>query len=134
MTGQGLIDTSVFIALESGRRVDRAALPAETDMFVSVVTVAELHAGVLAATDSDTRSRRLRTLEGVAELELVPMVERMAVEWARLRVYLAEQGRRVNVNDLWIAASATALGIPLVTQDADFDPLEGARGFELIRV
>ena len=132
--GQGLIDTSVFIALESGRSIDRAALPAETDMFVSVVTVAELHAGVLAATDSDTRSRRLRTLEGVADLELVPMVERMAVEWARLRVYLAEQGRRVNVNDLWIAATAAALGIPLVTQDADFDPLEGARGVELIRV
>ena len=134
MTGQVLIDTSVFIAVESGRPIDRAALPAATDMFVSIVTVAELHAGVLAATDSDTRSRLLRTLEGVSDLELVPVVERMAVEWARLRVYLAEQGRRVNVNDLWIAASATALGIPLVTQDADFDPLEGARGFELIRV
>ncbi len=131
---QALIDTSVFIALESGRPVDREALPAQTDMFVSVVTVAELQAGVLAATDVETRSRRLKTLEGVGHLELVPMVEPMAVEWARLRVHLAEQGRRVSVNDLWIAATAVALGIPLVTQDADFDPLDGVRGFELIRV
>ncbi|MEK7411374.1 MAG: PIN domain-containing protein [Actinomycetota bacterium] len=34
-----------------------------------------------------------------------------------MRVTLRESGRSVSVNDLWIAATALALGVPLVTQD-----------------
>jgi predicted nucleic acid-binding protein len=49
-------------------------------------------------------------------------------------VHLAESGRRVNVNDLWIAATAAANRLPVVTQDDDFDPLQDATGLEVIRV
>ena len=51
-----------------------------------------------------------------------------------MRVHLAERGRRVNVNDLWIAAVAASRGIPVVTQDDDFGPVEGVMGLEVIRV
>jgi predicted nucleic acid-binding protein len=40
----------------------------------------------------------------------------------------------VNVNDLWIAASAVAHGLPIVTQDDDFDSLDGVRGLVVVRV
>jgi predicted nucleic acid-binding protein len=46
----------------------------------------------------------------------------------------AEQGQRVNVDDLWITASAVAHGLPIVTQDDDFDPLDGVRGLVVVRV
>ncbi len=101
---------------------------------VSVVTAAELQAGVLSARDTDTRARRLATFDRMADMALLPIDETVAAEWARLRVYLAEQGRRVNVNDLWIAATAAAHRIPVVTQDTDFDPLEGASGVVIVRV
>jgi predicted nucleic acid-binding protein len=45
------------------------------------------------------------------------------LEWARLRVQLADAGRRLNVNDSWIAATALAHDMPIVTQDDDFDVL-----------
>jgi predicted nucleic acid-binding protein len=51
-----------------------------------------------------------------------------------MRVHLAESGRRVNVNDLWIAAVAASRGLPVVTQDDDFGPLAGIVGLEVIRV
>jgi len=54
--------------------------------------------------------------------------------WARLRVHLAESGRRVRINDLWIAAIAASRGLPVVTQDGDFDALEGVAGLTIIRV
>ena len=47
MTDEGLLDTSVFIASESGRELRHERLPARG--YVCVVTVAELQAGVLAA-------------------------------------------------------------------------------------
>jgi predicted nucleic acid-binding protein len=131
-TGRGLLDTSVFIASETGRALDERLLPAE--LAVSAVTVAELHVGVLVARDLDTRARRLATLEAVADIELLAVDEVVAASWALLRVHLAEAGRRLNVNDLWIAATAHAHGLPVITQDDDFGPVEGIGGLRVVRV
>ena len=129
---QGILDTSVFIANESGRALDVERLPDESA--ISVVTLAELEAGVLAAVDLKTRALRMATLDLARDMEVLPAEERVALAWARLRVHLADLGRRVNVNDLWIAATAVAHGLPLVTQDLDFDLLEGMLGLEIVRV
>lgn len=129
---KGLLDTSVFIALESARPIDADGLPEES--VVCPVTITELQAGVLAATDLETRARRLTTLEAVADIEVLVIGPEVAAAWARLRVHLAQTGRRVNVNDLWIAATAVAHDLPVVTQDDDFDPLDGVGGLAVIRV
>jgi len=129
---RALIDTSVFIAAESGRRLDIDALPEGST--ASVITFAELTAGVLRASDIATRSRRLATVAQLRSMELLPVTETVAGHWSRLRVLLAEQQRRLNVNDLWIAATAAAHGLPIVTQDADFDVLAEVGGIEVIQV
>lgn len=131
-TARGLLDTSVFIALESDREMSTELLPDQS--VICPVTIAELQAGVLVASDVDTRARRLATLEITSDIELLAIDAEVAAQWARLMVHLAETGRRVNVNDLWIAATAAANGLPVVTQDDDFDPLEGAQGLVVIRV
>jgi predicted nucleic acid-binding protein len=130
--GRGLLDTSVFIASETARPLEVERLPRESA--ISAVTVAELHVGVLAARDTDTRARRLATLDAVADIELLVVDAAVAASWALLRVHLAETGRRLNVNDLWIAATALAHGVPVVTQDDDFDPIDGVAGLSVIRV
>jgi predicted nucleic acid-binding protein len=101
---------------------------------VSAVTLAELNVGVLAAKDLETRARRLATLDAVADIELLPVDAQVAASWAMLRVHIAETKRKLNVNDLWIAATALAHGVPVVTQDDDFGPVEGAGGLTVIRV
>ena len=129
---KGLLDTSVFIAVESGRPLDEKRIPDESA--VSVVTLAELQAGVLAAADVDVRARRLATLDAVGDIELIDIDESAARTWARMRVHLAESGGRLNVNDLWIAAVAASRGLAVVTQDEDFGPVEGVAGLQVIRV
>lgn len=92
---------------------------------------------VRAATDLEVRARRLRnlaTLETIADIEVLVIDAEVAAQWARLPVHLAQTGRRVNVNDLWIAATAAAHGLPIVTHDADFGPVEGVGGLSVIRV
>ena len=133
MTGEaGLLDPSVFIASESGREIDVDSLPELSA--VCVVTLAELQAGVLAASDVATRARRLATLTALDDLDVLPIDADAARAWAQLRVHLAETGRRVNVNDTWIAAVAISRGLPVVTQDDDFDALEGVAGLTVVRV
>jgi predicted nucleic acid-binding protein len=128
----GLLDTSIFIASETGRELHTSDLPDE--MFVSVITSAELQLGVLAAVDIQTRARRLATVNSIAHLELLPVDREAAARWAELRVRLARAGRKMNVNDLWIAAIAAANDLPVVTQDADFEAIESIGGPAVLRV
>lgn len=113
----------MFIARESGRSLDVDAIPDE--LAVSIITLGELRAGVLAAATIDTRDRRLATLTAVLQLDPVPIDEPVAAEWARLRALLRDHGLRMPVNDSWIAATAMALGVPVITQDDDFPAIEG---------
>jgi predicted nucleic acid-binding protein len=128
----GILDTSVFIASETKRQLETALIPDE--VATTVITLAELNAGVLAARTAETRARRLRTLDAVADMAALPVDEEAAQLWALLRVHLAEAGRRVRINDLWIAAIAASKHLPVVTQDDDFDVLEGVAGLSIIRV
>ncbi|HQF03312.1 MAG TPA: PIN domain-containing protein [Phycicoccus sp.] len=129
---RALLDTSVWISAELGRTVARDLLPDEA--LVSVITIAELQAGVLAAGDSISRSRRLVTLQVALDAEVVPVDVRSAQVWAELRVRLRDAGRRVNVNDLWIAAIAIANDLPVVSQDDDFDALSDLGALDVIKV
>jgi predicted nucleic acid-binding protein len=126
----GLADTSFFIASESGRPLDEDAIPDR--LAVSVITLGELRAGVLAGTNTAVRHRRLSTVGWVIRLDPLPIDDRVAETWAWLRIQLREAGRRMPVNDSWIAATAIALGLPVVTQDDDY-AVEVA-GLDVIRV
>ena len=113
----GVLDTSVFIANETGRPLDESLIPEE--VATTVITVAELTAGVLAAGSAEVRARRLATLDAVADMAALAVDEDAAREWARLRVHLVETGRGMRINDLWIAAIAVSRGLPVITQDDD---------------
>lgn len=126
---RGLADTTVFIARESGRPLDRDALPDELGL--SVITIGELRSGVLAAVDVETRDRRLATLIEALALQPVPVDEGVAGSWASLRLLLRDSGQRMGVNDSWIAATALSLGLPVVTQDDDYVDVAG---LDVIRV
>jgi len=80
---------------------------------------------VLAAADIDTRDRRLGTLTRALALEPIPIDEPVADAWAKLRVDLRDSGNRMPVNDSWIAATAIALAIPVVTHDDDYVDVPG---------
>ena len=126
---RALADTSLLIAFETGRPLSDLPLPDQ--LAVSIITIGELRAGVLAASDLGVRDRRLITLSTASTLDPLPIDGEVAEAWARLRIALRDAGRRMPVNDSWIAATAIAHGIPVVTQDDDYDDVPG---LEVIKV
>jgi len=120
----GLLDTSVFIARESGRSL--GALPDR--VAVSVVTIGELQVGVLNASDDDVQARRADTLALARAADPIPISEAIMVSWARLVADCRRAGvsRMVKLTDALIAATAVEHGLPVVTQDADFEEIADA--------
>jgi predicted nucleic acid-binding protein len=53
--------------------------------------------------------------------------EAVSEAWALLVCQLRAAGRRAPVNDSWIAATAIAHGVPVVTLDSDYDAMPDVR-------
>jgi predicted nucleic acid-binding protein len=117
----GLLDTSAFVAIEQERLVGR--LPDQ--VAVPVVALAELRLGVLMARTDEARILRLSTLEFARTLSPVPIDSRVGEAWAELGARLKGARRRMPVNDSWIAATAIANEMVVVTQDRDYDDVPG---------
>jgi len=118
--------------MESGRTLEQEALPLESA--ISVVTNAELRAGIFAADSIPERDRRIGTWETSLRFATLPITGAVGSAWSQMRAYLAASGYRVRVNDLWIAATAAAYNMPIFTQDADFDAVNGVAGLTVIPV
>ncbi|MGD0374361.1 MAG: type II toxin-antitoxin system VapC family toxin [Streptosporangiaceae bacterium] len=126
MTSQrALADTSVFVGFEAARF--DAGRFAEYEWGVSAVTLGELRLGVLQAKDPEAASRRLSTYQLAQRFEALTVDEAVSEAWALLVSRLRAAGRRALVNDSWIAATAIAHGVPVVTQDSDYDAMPDVR-------
>ncbi|MGL5851475.1 MAG: PIN domain-containing protein [Phycicoccus sp.] len=123
---RGLFDTSVFVAGETGRPMDR--LP--DSAAISVVTLEELRIGVLMARDrgdDDVADRRRVTYDRVrSAYQAIEVDERVALACATLRAASRQTaGPRIGPLDSLIAATAIVEDLPLYTQDRAFVGLPG---------
>lgn len=118
---RALADTSVFIGLESAR-LDVARF-ADFEWGISAITLGELRLGVLQAQNPEATSRRLSTYQLAQRFEALTVDEAVSDAWALLVSRLRASGRKVPINDSWIAATAIAHQVPIVTQDSDYDAM-----------
>ena len=116
-----VVDTNVLITfLERGSRVadvlgrfDKLLVPAAVD--------AEFRAGLDLATR--TGRRRVQVLDdflGESSVAFVSADRDVSIKYAMLYRVLKRQGTPIPVNDIWIAASALVLNVPLCTFDQHF--------------
>ncbi|MHB8243665.1 MAG: PIN domain-containing protein [Solirubrobacteraceae bacterium] len=114
-----MLDTSVLIAAEKGPDDDAA---------ISVVSLTELHFGVLVAQDDDARARRMLRLGAIeSHFDAIPFDAAAARECGRLHAVVAQRGGqpRRRAFDLAIAATANVHGVPLLTYNLkDFQIIE----------
>ena len=111
---RAVLDTNLVIA------VDVPML--EGEVAISVVTVAELHFGVLIARDQAIRAERLRRLSVLQRaFDPLPVDDAVAASYGQLAAAVVAAGRqpRARTLDLLIAATAHAHGARLYTRNAD---------------
>jgi toxin FitB len=106
---RAVLDTSVLIDASAPRDVEGA---------ISSGSLAELHFGVLLASDEDERAIRAQRL-GVIEatFDPLPIDAAVAREWGRLAAAVSSRGGqpRRRAVDLAIAATANVHRVPLLT-------------------
>jgi predicted nucleic acid-binding protein len=83
----------------------------------------------MMADNPTIHAQRLRTLSAVeAQFEALPIDAAVARVFSEIVAEARRQGRRVQIMDTWIAATAVVHDLPVYTQDDDL------RGIHRVRV
>jgi predicted nucleic acid-binding protein len=124
-----LLDTctiSEFTKVSSNKNVlDFIQQKPETSMFISSMTIAELHRGINRLEDGAKKSNLLSWLGDIEQQfdgKILAFDHDCAIEWGRLCSNLEKQGRKLAALDSIIAAIASKNNMVLVTRNVkDFE-------------
>jgi predicted nucleic acid-binding protein len=121
-----LLDTSVLVSLAPAV----GSLPPTAA--ISVVTIGELHAGVLLARDAATRAQRGARFDRVrAAFAPLPIDEEVALRYGEILAVARREGRTEKATDVLIVATASAYDRTLHTRDERQAGLARAAGVDV---
>ncbi len=112
-----ILETRFLVDLE---RELIGGAPGPAHLFLESHEAQKLHitftiAGELAA--GPRLNERATWSELVSPFEVLPCTPEVSWRYGRLYRYLRENGLLIDANDLWIAATALAFGMPVVTRN-----------------
>lgn len=119
----------MLIELERGRlNQDLFTALQESDAAISVVTVSEVLQGVHRASAEHQPRRRVIVERIISGLQPVPIDVTVARVHSELWASLTAEGNLIGGHDLWIAATAIAHDLEVLTLDRrDFERVPGLR-------
>ena len=99
------------------------AIYAMTDIHISVVVIGELLFG--AEKSQKCEQNRRSYLAFCAPYPVLNVTQKVAEEYGKLKKDLQVHGNILPENDMWIAATALANNMAVVTQDKHFEQIPG---------
>jgi tRNA(fMet)-specific endonuclease VapC len=124
-----LLDTNICIYIARSHPVTvarRFARAAPGSLGVSIITWGELCFGAARSNDPSRAHSLLEQFSRVVEVMPLPAVA--GRYYGKVRAALQRAGAPIGNNDLWIAAHALALGVPLVSNNPnEFERVPGLK-------
>lgn len=123
-----LLDADWIISYLNGRpeAVELVDKLADEGLAVSTIVVGEIYEGLLRAPES--RGAFFQAF--LRSVELLAPDDNVAYHYARTRSQLRSQGQLLADNDLWVAVTALAYDLTLVTRDRHFDRISELKLYE----
>lgn len=118
-----LLDSSVIIAHFRGKLDLFQLVRPEEPLFMPLTALGELLKG---ATRSAAPEKNRALIAALLQVVAVVNPDTATAEsYAQTAAALEAKGRPIPENDIWIAAAALELDMPLAARDAHFDEIEG---------
>lgn len=123
MSGEIALDTSVAVRFLNGDTAIVSRVLALPEVVLPIVVAGEL---LFGAENSTRPLQNLpRYLEFIEAYVVLPLDQGTAAVYAQTRLALKRKGRPIPMNDVWIAAQCLEQGWMLVTDDTDFNYVDG---------
>ena len=120
-----VLDSCIVIDILRNRGESPTKILAHPVWAVSTTTVGEL---IFGALNAGNPSKHVQNVElFVSKSKILNVTLDVAEAYARIRKQLKDIGKPIPENDIWIAATAVAFDLKLITKDDHFSRIEGMK-------
>jgi tRNA(fMet)-specific endonuclease VapC len=124
-----LLDTNICIYVARSHPATvarRFARAVPGSLGISIITWGELCFGAAKSSDPSRAHSLLNHFSGL--VQVLPLPAEAGLRYGKVRAELERAGTPIGNNDLWIAAHALALGVPLVSNNLrEFERVAGLK-------
>ena len=116
-----VLDTNVYSDYAEGVKetVDFMATHGE-QIYLPSVVIGELHFGFMKGRRQRFNEKKLKQFIDLLNVEVIDVNADVARKYALIYLFLQKTGKKIPINDVWIAASCMEVGGTLLTRDKHF--------------
>ena len=120
-----VLDTNIYSDFAEGRpeAVDALATLGEI-LFLPSIVLGELTYGFMKGSRQGFNERKLREVISRLGIDIINVDEHVARKYAIIFTSLVRKGKKIPLNDVWIAACCMEIGGTLLTRDRHFEAID----------
>ena len=120
-----VMDTNAYSDYAEGRpEVVEILASQSTEIYLSSVVIGELYFGFLKGTRQKFNENRLSQFIQLLDVQIIDINPDVARKYGLIYLALHKKGRKIPINDVWIAACCMDVGGTLLTRDNHFNAVE----------
>lgn len=120
-----VIDTNIYCDFAEGvpQSVDLIATLGQ-NLYLPAIVIGELSYGFMKGNRREANERKLDEIIRLLDITIVDATRSVAFKYGLIYLSLRRTGRKIPLNDVWIAACCMEIGGTLLTRDHHFDHVD----------
>ncbi|MFQ5888343.1 MAG: type II toxin-antitoxin system VapC family toxin [Candidatus Hydrothermarchaeales archaeon] len=120
-----VLDTNIYCDYAEGidNVVDTIATYSN-DIYIPSIVIGELNYGFMKGSRKDFNEKKLKEVITRLEIDVINVNQDVAKKYAFIFLSLSKKGKKIPINDVWIAACCMDIGGTLLTKDMHFDVVD----------
>ena len=127
------LDTNAYSHLMQGDPLVFQTIVESETVYISTIVIGELYAGFKGGNRYNKNIHQLESFLEKGEVHTLNVTISTSEIFGEIKSVLKAQGKRIPLNDLWIAAHAIETGSTLISFDSHFKEIPGLRIWEKLR-
>ena len=120
-----VVDTNIYCDFAEGisQTVDILATVGQK-LFMPAVVIGELSYGFLKGSRRIANEQKLDEVIELLEIQVIDITRSVASKYGLIYLSLVQKGKKIPLNDVWIAACCMEVGGTLLTRDQHFNHVD----------
>lgn len=117
-----VIDTNIYCDFAEGvKQTIDVMIELGEAFYLPSIVLGELSYGFLKGRRREFNEKKLNEIMRKLNIEIIPVTRSVASKYGLIYFSLVEKGRKIPLNDVWIAACCMEMGGTLLTRDRHFE-------------
>ena len=120
-----VVDTNIYCDFAEGvsQTVDIIATVGQ-QLYIPAIVIGELSYGFLKGSRRIANEQKLDEVIQLLEIQIIDVTRSVASKYGLIYLSLVQKGRKIPLNDVWIAACCMEVGGTLLTRDQHFNHVD----------